>query len=87
MQKVWDYLDLIRIYTKPKGQIPDYEAPVIIKRKMSTVADFCNSIHKTLLKDMKHALVWGTSAKHNPQVCGKDHQLNDEDVIQIVKNI
>jgi len=54
---------------------------------MSTIADFCNSIHKTLLKDMKHALVWGTSAKHNPQVCGKDHQLNDEDVIQIVKNI
>lgn len=81
MQKVWDYLDLIRIYTKPKGQIPDYEAPVIIKRKHSTISDFCNSIHKTLLKDMKHALVWGTSAKHNPQVCGKDHQLNDEDVI------
>lgn len=31
MEKIWEYLDLIRIYTKPKGQIPDYEAPVIIK--------------------------------------------------------
>ena len=30
MQKIWEYLDLIRIYTKPKGQIPDYEAPVIL---------------------------------------------------------
>lgn len=69
MQKIWDYLDLIRIYTKPKGQIPDYEAPVIIKRD-STVADFCKSIHKTLLLEFKHALVWGTSAKFNPQVVG-----------------
>jgi len=31
--KIWEYLDLIRIYTKPKGQIPDYEAPVIISAK------------------------------------------------------
>lgn len=65
MEKIWEYLDLIRIYTKPKGQIPDYDAPVIIKRD-SSIADFCNSIHKTLLKEMKHGLVWGTSAKHNP---------------------
>jgi ribosome-interacting GTPase 1 len=66
MEKIWDYLDLIRIYTKPKGQIPDYEAPVIIKRSASTITDFCNSIHKGLMKEFKHALVWGTSAKHNP---------------------
>jgi ribosome-interacting GTPase 1 len=34
---------------------------------------------------MKHALVWGTSAKHNPQIVGRDHILDDEDVVQIVK--
>jgi len=66
MEKIWDYLDLIRIYTKPKGQIPDYEAPVIIRRDRSTIKDFCLSIHKGLIGEMKHALVWGTSAKHNP---------------------
>lgn len=65
MEKVWEYLDLIRIYTKPKGQIPDYEAPVIIKSGAS-IKDFCNSIHKGLMAEFKHALVWGTSAKHNP---------------------
>ena len=48
MQKIWDYLDLIRIYTKPKGQIPDYDAPVIIPRTRSTVFDFCGRIHKQL---------------------------------------
>lgn len=86
MEKIWEYLDLIRIYTKPKGQIPDYDAPVIIKRDRSSIADFCNSIHKGLLKEFKHALVWGTSVRHNPQIVGKDHVLQDEDVVQIVKN-
>merc|ERR1719310_631265 len=30
LEKMWDYLKLIRIYTKPKGQLPDYEQPVIL---------------------------------------------------------
>jgi len=66
MERIWDYLDLIRIYTKPKGQVPDYEAPVIIPRCRSTILDFCNRIHKTLSKELKFAQVWGTSVKHNP---------------------
>lgn len=66
MEKIWEYLDLIRIYTKPKGQIPDYEAPVIIPRKFSTIEGFCNKLHKQLIKDMKYAMVWGTSVRHNP---------------------
>lgn len=65
MDKIWAYLDLMRVYTKPKGQIPDYDAPVIIKHG-ATVGDFVNSIHKTLIKEFKHCLVWGTSAKFNP---------------------
>ena len=31
------------------------------------------------------ALVWGSSVKHNPQKVGKEHILQDEDVVQIVK--
>ena len=46
--KIWEYLDLIRIYTKPKGQIPDYEAPVIMPAKHCSVNDFCLKLHKTL---------------------------------------
>ena len=85
MEKMWEYLDLIRIYTKPKGQIPDYEAPVILKRNRSSISDFCTSLHKQLAKEFKVAVVWGTSVKFNPQRCGKDHQLNDEDVVQVIK--
>ena len=50
-----------------------------------TVEDFCNHIHRSLLKDVKYVLVWGISAKHYPQRCGLSHILNDEDVVQIVK--
>jgi hypothetical protein len=50
-----------------------------------TVEDFCNHIHRSLLKDVKYVLVWGTSARHYPQHCGLGHGLNDEDVVQIVK--
>jgi ribosome-interacting GTPase 1 len=59
--------------------------PVCLQKKKSTVADFCAHIHKDLLKSFSHALVWGLSTKHSPQRVGRDHQLEDEDVLQIVK--
>ena len=31
--------------------------------------------------------MWGSSVKHNPQKVGKEHILNDEDVVQIVKRL
>ncbi|XP_041456092.1 developmentally-regulated GTP-binding protein 1 isoform X1 [Lytechinus variegatus] len=87
LEKIWDYLNLIRIYTKPKGQLPDYEAPIVLKSENCTVEEFCNNLHKSILKELKHALVWGSSVKHNPQKVGKEHVLKDEDVIQIVKKV
>ncbi|KAI8821957.1 P-loop containing nucleoside triphosphate hydrolase protein [Chytriomyces cf. hyalinus JEL632] len=85
LEKMWEYLDLARVYTKPKGQLPDYSAPVVIKKSDASVEKFCNTIHKAILKEFKHALVWGASAKHQPQKVGKEHVLMDEDVVQIIK--
>lgn len=85
LEKVWEYLDLLRIYTKPKGQIPDYSAPVVISRKKATIEGFCNRLHKHMVSQMKYAWVWGASVKHNPQKVGKEHVLVDEDIVQIVK--
>lgn len=87
MKKVWEELNLIRIYTKPKGKEVDYDEPVILKSKKRSVGDFCNSIHKTIIKKFKYALVWGTSVKFQKQIVGKDHILNDGDVVQIVKSV
>ena len=40
-----------------------------------------------ILKQFKYALVWGSSAKHRPQRVGKEHILEDEDIVQIVKKV
>ena len=37
-----------------------------------------------MLRDFNYAIVRGTSAKHSPQRCGLNHNLDDEDVVQIV---
>jgi ribosome-interacting GTPase 1 len=87
LEMIWEYLNLTRIYTKPKGMNPDYEDPVILSSKRRTVEDFCERIHKDMVKQFKYALVWGSSAKHKPQRVGKEHELEDEDVVQIIKKV
>jgi small GTP-binding protein len=85
LERMWQYLGMIRVYTKPKGQIPDYNEPVILPMEKRSVEDFCNKIHRTLAKEIKYAWVWGSSVRHQPQRSGKDHLLEDEDVVQLVK--
>ncbi len=40
-------------YTKPKGQLPDYTSPVVLQFERSTVEDFCNTLHKSIMKEFK----------------------------------
>jgi small GTP-binding protein len=85
-ERMWDALELVRVYTKPRGQSPDYSAPVVLRRGRCSVEDFCNAIHKEIAKQMKYAVVWGASAKHSRgQKVGLDHILEDEDVVHIAK--
>eukprot|EP00924_Labyrinthula_sp_SR-Ha-C_P008379 maker-scaffold_11-snap-gene-11.32-mRNA-1 protein AED:0.03 eAED:0.03 QI:54/1/1/1/0.66/0.5/4/214/408 len=87
IQKIWEYLALVRIYTKPKGQKPDFSEPVILTkdRHGCSVKSACVQVHRGLLDDFNFAYVWGVSTKHQPQVVGLNHELMDEDVVQIVK--
>jgi ribosome-interacting GTPase 1 len=36
----WEKLNLVRVYTKPKGKMPDYSAPVVLRTGKCTVEDF-----------------------------------------------
>eukprot|EP00804_Cyclotella_cryptica_P000260 CCRYP_010196-RA/>CCRYP_010196-RA protein AED:0.06 eAED:0.06 QI:282/1/1/1/1/1/3/394/338 len=50
MESIWDKCNMLRIYTKPKGQIPDYDEPVILHSEGNpTVEEFCNRIHRSLI--------------------------------------
>ncbi|ODV83614.1 hypothetical protein CANARDRAFT_29842 [[Candida] arabinofermentans NRRL YB-2248] len=85
LEVMWDKLKLVRVYTKPKGKLPDFTDPVVMRSDRCTVEDFCNKIHKSLVEDFRNALVYGRSVKHQPQYVGLSHVLQDEDVITILK--
>ena len=84
---LWEYLGLVRIYTKPRGKKPDFDDPLVLTdgRHGVTIEAACKQIHRTILQTFDFAMVWGTSVKHTPQRVGLAHTLRDEDVLQIVK--
>ena len=79
---------LVRVYTRKAGGKPDFEDPVVLSgdRGGVGVAALCAHVHRSMARELSHALVWGTSAKHYPQRCGLAHVLEDEDVVQLVKH-
>lgn len=40
LEQMWEKLQLKRIYTKPRGKMPDYTAPVVLRSNACTVEDF-----------------------------------------------
>ncbi|KAJ1677016.1 Ribosome-interacting GTPase 2 [Spiromyces aspiralis] len=83
-ESIWQYLNMLRVYTKKRGEYPDFEEGLIL-RDGATVEHACHTIHRSLADNFRYALVWGRSTKHNPQRVGINHVLENEDVIQIVK--
>ncbi|XP_046919957.2 developmentally-regulated GTP-binding protein 2 [Dermatophagoides farinae] len=84
LETIWNYLSLIQVYTKKRGQPPDFEDGLIMRRG-SSIEHVCHTIHRTLTSQFKYALVWGTSTKYSPQRVGLNHVVHHEDVVQIVK--
>jgi len=87
MDSIWKDLNLVRVYTKPPGRMPDFEDPIVLTkgRYGLTIESVCMQLHKSLVEDFECAFVWGTSVKHQPQRVGLQHGLEDEDVVRIVK--
>jgi len=85
IEKIWDHLELCRVYTKKQGAAPDFGDPIVL-RGGSKVEDACRAIHRSLAdpSQFRYALVWGRSTKHDPQRVGLAHEMHDEDVIQVV---
>ncbi|KAG8036048.1 hypothetical protein G9C98_004627 [Cotesia typhae] len=77
--------DLIDVIEGNRVYVPCIYLLNKIERR--TVEDFCNKLHRSIAKEFKYALVWGSSVKHQPQKVGKDHVLSDEDVVQVVKKV
>lgn len=53
LQKIWDALAMVRVYTKRRGEKPDFSEPIILTkgRGGTKVYDCIMQIHKSLLDD------------------------------------
>jgi ribosome-interacting GTPase 1 len=78
---VFDRLEIIRVYSKPPGKKPDLSAPFLME-KGSTVEDFALGVHQDFFQNLKAARVWG-SAAFEGQMVGRDHVLDDGDVVEL----
>ena len=68
LDKIWQQLGLVRIYTKRRGEAPDFEEPIFMTRGRHglTVKSAIMQIHRDLLNEFGHAMVWGRSCKFSP---------------------
>lgn len=83
LSKTWEYLALVRVYTKKRGERPDFDGGLIL-RKGCTLEHVCHKIHRTMVSTFKYGLVWGRSAKYSPQRVGIQHRMAHDDVVQII---
>jgi len=80
-KELFEFFDLIRVYTKEPGEKTEMERPIILKRK-STVLDVAKEIHKDFANKLKFARVWGSSRFPGQRV-EKDHVLQDKDIVEL----
>jgi ribosome-interacting GTPase 1 len=77
---IFDKLDLIKLYMKPRGEVADFEEPLII-RNGSTISDVTDKIHRGLKDELRYTRIWGKSVKHGGQKVRLSHRPMDEDII------
>ncbi|MBC7238139.1 MAG: TGS domain-containing protein, partial [Chloroflexi bacterium] len=80
-KEVFERLGIIRVYAKPPGQRPDLDAPFVLRRG-ATVEEFAGRVHKDFLEQLVAARVWG-SAEYDGQMVGRDHVLQDGDIVEL----
>jgi small GTP-binding protein len=81
--KIFEELNLIRVYLKPPRKEPDLDEPIILHRG-DTIETLCRKIHKRFIKDYRYSLIWGKSAKHPGQKFNNlHHVIEDGDIISI----
>ncbi|MFB6190052.1 MAG: OBG GTPase family GTP-binding protein [Candidatus Nanohaloarchaea archaeon] len=81
-QALFDELGLIRVYMKKKGEDPDKDEPLIL-REGSTVEDALDELPGDMRDRFKAARVTGDSSKFPEQEVGEQHELMDEDVLEL----
>ena len=79
--KIFELLDITRVYTKEPGKEPATD-PIVCKPG-TTVGDLARLIHNDFYERFKYARLWGPAAKFDNEKVGLDRVLLDGTVIQL----
>lgn len=87
-QKVFEQLDIIRIYTKLPGKKVDLSSPPFVLKRGSTVLDAARIVHREFVHSLKFARIWTSEkARHEIKYAGqmveRSHLLEDGDMLEL----
>ncbi len=79
--RVYKFLDVIRIYTKAPGKPADWKRPFTCPVG-STVLDLAGLVHRDIAANLKFARIWGAGV-YDGQSVGREHVLHDKDLLEL----
>jgi ribosome-interacting GTPase 1 len=81
-QRLFDVLEIVRIYTKAPGKKPaDNPTPYVLKRG-STIVDVARTVHKDIAQSFKFARVWGKT-RFEGQMVERSYIVEDGDLVEL----
>ena len=80
--EVWRLIGLIRVYLRANGSTD--EEPLAL-HPPATVVEVADAVHHELADACTGARVWGPSARFDGQRVGRDHEVADGDVVEILR--
>ena len=78
---VYDFLDVVRVYTKAPGKKPDFTDPYVVARG-STVLDVAEKVHRDFVANLKYARIWG-EGKVDGIMVPRDFVISEGDVLEL----
>lgn len=80
-RRVWALTGLVRVYLRHDGVVAGRPAAL---PEGSTVLDVARSVHGDLASGFKHARIWGASVRFQGQNVGRDHVVQEGDVVEVL---
>lgn len=80
-QNIYKKLGIMRVYSRPPGAEPNFEAPFVLKIG-GTVEDFAGKVHQDFTENLKSARVWGSTAFEG-QMVSREYVLTEGDVVEL----
>ena len=78
---VYDFLGVVRVYTKVPGKKPDFSDPYVVPRG-SKVLDVAERVHRDFVENLKYARLW-SEGKPEGIMVPRDFVINEGDVLEL----